>query len=118
MSQRDIASEEDIRLLVDRFYDAVLRDDILSPFFSQIDFAHHKPKMADFWAFVLLDKPGYTTNIFDKHAHMPLTSPALIRWAELFEKTIRVHFSGEKTDQAILRAKTIAWTFKEKMHLP
>lgn len=117
MSQRDIASEEDIRLLVDRFYDAVLRDDVLSPFFSQIEFAHHKPKMVDFWAFVLLDKPGYTTNIFDKHAHMPLTAEALARWTSLFEATIRQLYAGEKTDTAVLRAKTIAWTFKEKMKL-
>ncbi|MFN5620209.1 MAG: group III truncated hemoglobin [Flavobacteriales bacterium] len=117
MNQQDIATEEDVRLLVDRFYDAVLRDDILSPFFRSIDFHHHKPKMVDFWSFVLLDKPGYTTNIFDKHAAMALTTEALARWTTLFEATVRQLFAGEKADTAILRAKTIAWTFKEKMHL-
>ena len=117
MSQRDIASEEDIRRLVDRFYDSVLRDDVLSPFFSRIEFTHHKHKMVDFWAFVLLDKPGYTTNIFDKHAHMPLTAEALARWTSLFEATIRQLYAGEKTDTAVQRAKTIAWTFQEKMKL-
>jgi hemoglobin len=113
----DITTEHDIEVLVDQFYDAVVLDEILAPFFIRIDFTHHKPKMIDFWAFVLLDKPGYTTNIFDKHSAMNLTAQALTRWTDLFEQTVRRLFSGEKAESAILRAKTIAWTFKEKMHL-
>jgi hemoglobin len=70
-----------------------------------------------FWSFVLLDRPGYTTNIFDKHASMALTTEALARWTSLFEESVHQLFIGEKADMAILRAKTIAWTFKEKMHL-
>ncbi len=114
---QDIQSTDDIALLVERFYDAVLSNELLTPFFAQLDFEHHKPRMVHFWSFVLLDEPGYTTNIFDKHAHMPLTVDALNAWTALFESTARSLFSGEKTEQAILRAKTIAWTFKEKMHL-
>lgn len=114
---RDITTEQDIEVLVNQFYDAVVLDEILAPFFMRIDFAHHKPKMIDFWAFVLLDKPGYTTNIFDKHAAMTLTAEALNHWTVLFEQTVRNLYSGEKAEFAILRAKTIAWTFKEKMHL-
>lgn len=114
---RDISTQEDIITLVDEFYSAVLSDALLSPFFSRIDFTHHKPRMVHFWSFVLLDEPGYTTNIFDKHAHMELTKEALHRWVELFEQTARHHYSGEKTEQAILRAKTIGWTFQEKLKL-
>jgi len=73
--------------------------------------------MIHFWSFVLLDEPGYTTNIFDKHSHMGLTQEALAQWVLLFEQTVRQDFSGEKAEQAILRAKTIAWTFQEKMKL-
>jgi hemoglobin len=113
----DLSSRSDIELMVDRFYSAVLIDPILAPFFAHIDFAHHKPRMVHFWSFVLLDEPGYTTNIFDKHAHMPLTAEAMNRWTSLFEKTVRARFAGKKTEQAILRAKTIAWTFTEKMKL-
>ena len=113
----DILTRADIALLVDDFYSAVLKDNMLGPFFAHVDFAHHKPRMVHFWSFVLLDEPGYTTNIFDKHAHMPLTAEAMNRWTSLFEKTARAHFAGEKTEQAILRAKTIAWTFTEKMKL-
>ena len=113
----DIATKKDVERLVDCFYDAVQQDKVLAPFFTQIDFSHHKPRMIHFWSFVLLDEPGYTTNIFDKHATMQLSREALQRWVELFEHSARQLFQGEKTEQAILRAKTIAWTFQEKMNL-
>jgi truncated hemoglobin YjbI len=48
---------------------------------------------------------------------MPLTLEAMNQWVTLFENTAGELFEGEKTNQAILRAKTIAWTFGEKMHL-
>lgn len=114
---RDISTHKDIVELVDSFYSAVIDDALLAPFFTHIDFEHHKPRMVHFWSFVLLDEPGYTTNIFDKHAHMALTKAALEQWVTLFEQTAKKLFSGEKTEQAVLRAKTIAWTFSEKMHL-
>jgi hemoglobin len=110
----DIRNIEDITRLVDAFYDKVLRDEVLRPFFADLDFEHHKPLMVHFWSFVLLDVTGYTTNVFDKHAHMPLKDQHFDRWITLFEATVREMFNGEKADTAILRAKTIAWTFKEK----
>jgi hemoglobin len=113
----DIAAHQDVEKLVDAFYSGVVNDALLAPFFSEIDFEHHKPRMVHFWSFVLLDEPGYNTNIFDKHVKMALTKEALHQWVFLFEQTARQHFSGEKTEQAILRAKTIAWTFQEKMKL-
>jgi hemoglobin len=113
----DIQTREDIIKLVDVFYSAVLADALLAPYFSDIDFVHHKPRMIHFWSFVLLDEPGYATNIFDKHSQMALTKEALLRWVQLFEQTAREHFTGEITDRAVLRAKTIAWTFQEKMKL-
>ena len=114
---QDISTRADVELLVDTFYDAVLRDRLLMPYFSEINFSHHKPRMVHFWSFVLLDEPGYTSNIFEKHASMNLTKNALQQWVHLFEQTANQLFSGEKADQAILRAKTIAWTFQEKMKL-
>ena len=113
----DIVTHNDVVKLVDNFYSRVVNDTLLAPFFTGIDFEHHKPRMVHFWTFVLLDEPGYTTNIFDKHAQMALTKDALQQWILLFEQTARHFFSGEKTEQAILRAKTIAWTFQEKMKL-
>ncbi len=113
-SLKDIATNEDIRRLVDVFYAAVLEDELLKGFFAELDFEHHKPKMIQFWSFVLLDETGYTTNVFDKHVHMHLEGEHFDRWLSLFESTVHRLFKGEKADVAIFRAKTIAWTFKEK----
>lgn len=114
---KDIETREDIATLVDAFYATVVNDELLRPFFAEINFEEHKPRMVHFWSFVLLDEPGYTTNIFDKHAHLPLTSIAMQRWTELFELQVKMLFEGAKASQAVLRAKTIAWTFSEKMKL-
>lgn len=114
---KDIETREDIEALVDAFYATVVNDALLSPFFAGINFKEHTPRMVHFWSFVLLDESGYTTNIFDKHAHLPLTSIAMQRWTELFELQVKKLFEGDKASQAVLRAKTIAWTFSEKMKL-
>ncbi len=110
----DITTQEDIRHLVDVFYSAVLDDEMLKRFFAGLDFDHHKPRIVHFWSFVLLDDSGYTTNVFDKHIHMHLEGEHFDRWLHLFESTVHRLFIGEKADMAVLRAKTIAWTFKEK----
>ncbi len=111
---KPISTKEDIQLLVDTFYSAVLNDELLKPFFSHVDFDTHKPKMIHFWSFVLLDEPGYTTNVFDQHVHMPLKDEHFDRWLSLFNQTVDQLFEGEKANDAKLRAATIGWTFKEK----
>lgn len=113
---QDIQKIEDIEQLVDDFYDQVLKDEVLSPFFSGLDFAKHKPKMVDFWAFVLLDKTGYTTDVTAKHMHMRLTKEHFDRWIELFNVTVDTLFQGEKADLAKQRAFLIRWTIESKMN--
>ena len=73
----DIQTKEDVTLLVDKFYDAVLKDETLAPFFKRLNFEKHLPKMIHFWSFVLLDEPGYTTNVTEKHEKMPLSWPSM-----------------------------------------
>lgn len=111
----DIRNEADIALLVDTFYERVFANEMLAPFFAHLDFDAHKPKMIFFWSFVLLDKPGYTTNVFDKHIHMPLKREHFNAWVTLFHQTVDDLFAGEKANDAKLRATTLGWTFGEKM---
>jgi hemoglobin len=111
----DIRSEADITLLVDTFYSRVLQNEILAPFFANLDFEAHKPKMIFFWSFVLLEKTGYTTNVFDKHIHMPLKREHFNEWVHLFHQTVDDLFVGEKANDAKFRATTLGWTFGEKM---
>lgn len=112
---KDISTREDIELFVNNFYDLVLKDEVLSPFFKNLDFAKHLPHMIHFWAFVLLDESGYTTNVTDKHLKMPLNQDHFDQWINLFNHTIDSSFIGEKAELAKQRAYLIAWTISNKM---
>jgi hemoglobin len=95
----------------------VLENALLAPFFAHLDFEKHKPRMIHFWSFVLLDEAGYTTNVFDKHAHMHLKDEHFDEWLGLFEATVNDLFEGPKASDAILRAKTIGFTFAAKFRV-
>lgn len=112
--KHDIETEEDVTFLVDVFYDRVLKHEQLAPFFSHLDFVAHKPKMVHFWSFVVLDKPGYTTNVFDKHAGMDLNQELFNEWVRLFHETVDEHFSGERANTIKLRASVLGFTFGSK----
>jgi hemoglobin len=110
-----IETNEDLNQLVRTFYGKVLQDEQLKPFFAGMDFEAHMPKMVQFWAFVLLDERGYTTNVTEKHLHMPLKKEHFDRWLALFHETLDELFEGEKAQDAKLRASTIAWTIQHKI---
>lgn len=110
----DIHNKQDIELLVDQFYDRVLKDELLAPFFRRLNFSAHLPKMVHFWSFVLLDEPGYTTNVTEKHANMPLNKELFDRWVSLFSETVDSLFVGEKANLAKQRAAIMGWTMASK----
>ena len=112
---KDIQTQEDIAKIVHEFYGKVLNDESLAPFFSGLDFEKHMPKMIHFWSFALLNEPGYTTNVVEKHLHMPLKETHFQRWLSLFTETIDSNFSGEVANQAKQRAALIGWTIKSKI---
>jgi dephospho-CoA kinase len=115
--KRELNNREDIDFLVHSFYEQVLKDEMLSPFFQTLDFGRHLPKMIDFWCFVLLGETGYSTNVVEKHIHMPLKAEHFERWLHIFNRTLDEFFEGENVEIAKQRAFTIAWTTKSKMNL-
>lgn len=111
---KQIETRKDVEFLVNSFYDKVVKDAVLAPFFKHLNFDKHLPKMVDFWEFVLLDKAGYTTDVTEKHAHMRLRQEHFDRWLELFNETVDAHFEGEKAELAKQRAFLVGWTIKSK----
>lgn len=112
----DISTKDDIELLVHTFYDKVLGDPVLAPFFTKLDFKKHLPKMIHFWSFVLLDEAGYTTDVTQKHLRMPLKKEHFDKWIELFNETTDSLFSGERATKAKQRAFLIRWTIESKIN--
>ncbi len=111
----DITTKSDIELFVNHFYDKVLKDDVLAPFFKNLDFSKHLPKMVYFWSFVPLDEAGYTTDVTKTHLHMPLKEEHFDQWISLFNSTIDEMYVGEKAEMAKQRAFLIRWTIESKM---
>lgn len=108
----DIATKQDIELLVESFYKKLLKIEGMPEVFQDLDFKAHQPRMVHFWSFVLLDEPGYTTNVFDKHLHLPIQAAQFRQWLETFVASVNELFEGEKAQMAIERATVLAFTFE------
>jgi len=111
----EIKTQDDVNHLVREFYTKVLKDELLSPHFVGIDLEHHLPRIAAFWALILLDQEGYKGNVFDKHAHLKIDNRHFDRWVKLFSETIDEYFVGEKAELAKQRAKLLQYTFVSKL---
>jgi hemoglobin len=105
--KRPIESRDDVRLLVEDFYEKVKRDDTIGEIFNNVLFFKwetHIPIMIDFWETVLLDGTNYRGNTMRVHIELnkmyPLTPEHFAQWKKLFFKTLDKHFIGEKVDEA------------------
>jgi hemoglobin len=113
----DIASQQDIKTLVDTFYDRVNRDEILGPIFNEIakvDWDHHLPTMYAFWTKMLFRTGDYKGQPWPKHAVLPLKKEQFERWVKLFCQTVDTHFTGPKASEAKSAALSIADTFQTR----
>lgn len=116
MDLKDIENYEDIELLVSNFYGKLLEDPITKDKFQHLDIKAHLPKIVDFWAFILIDKPGYIGNVFDKHLHLNLELTHFERWIEFWTKTVNELFKGPKAELAVQRALLLSYTFQSKLY--
>ena len=116
----DIRTMDDIKQLVDRFYDKVNQDELLSPVFNDIarvNWAKHLPVMYNFWGSILLSAASYSGQPFPKHMALPISGEHFGRWIQLFLETIDENFEGPKAEEAIQRAHAIAMVFQSRMGL-
>jgi len=115
MSKKDITTAEDIALWQLSFYKKLLANEITAPKFENLDLPAHMPRVNAFWEFVLLDKSGYTTNVFDKHIHLNLEKIHFEKWMQFFKETTNEMFEGANANIALERVKLIATTFYHKI---
>ena len=116
----DIENIDDIIVLVDRFYDKVNADPLLSPVFNEIakvNWEEHLPVMYSFWSAVLFDTNTYKGQPFTSHIDLPIDTEHFQRWLELFRQTVDENFEGEKAREAKEKAESIAMIFQTKLGL-
>ena len=116
--KHDIATLDDIKLLVDTFYTRVADDALLAPVFMERLGGHwtaHLEKMYTFWQTVLLEQYTYNGAPFPPHAKLPVDAAHFDTWLSLFNATIDSLFTGEKADEAKWRAGKMAQLFQLKI---
>ena len=110
--KNDITNSEDIAHLVHSFYNLVLKDELIGPYFTQVanvNWEEHLPHMVQFWETVLLGKATFEG--WPMRTHLMLNQKAelkeeyFVRWSEIWFKIIDENFEGEIANEAKNRAK-------------
>lgn len=119
MEKTDIRDLDDIKVLVDSFYQKVRHDALLGPIFNSkiSDWGPHLGTMYRFWNAALFNVREYTGNPFMKHMHLPLGQEHFEQWIGLFYQTIDETFEGEMSNEAKRKAMIMAHTFYSRMNI-
>ena len=117
-NRQDIGTMEDIRLLVNSFYEKVRADILLGPIFNDAirdRWPQHLEKMYRFWQTVLLGEHTYYGSPFSPHARLPVAQIHFDTWLKLWHDTIDTYFSGPKGEEAKWRGDKMAVMFLSKI---
>ena len=97
--KKDIESIDDIKKLVNIFYDKIRLNDLLGPVFNHVikdNWPEHLEKMVRFWQTILLYEHTYSGTPFPPHAKLPIEKIHFETWVALFQNTVDDLFVGEK----------------------
>ena len=114
---QDIEKLDDIKLLVDTFYQAVQLDELIGPIFNEVvanRWPQHLEKMYRFWQSILLNEPAYSGRPFPPHQKLDIHQKHFDQWVNLFETTVCRLFEGKNADEAIKRAQLMGALFGAK----
>lgn len=124
IKNKDLKTESDIKILLDKFYVKVIADPVIGVIFTEVvklSWDKHMPVMYSFWNSILLGSNSYTGNPMIKHIELnkvfPLNQEHFERWLLLWEETVNENFSGTMADQAVSRAKNIASIMQSKIRI-
>jgi len=114
---KDIESKDDIKVLVDTFYEKIKTDILLGPVFWGVlhnKWDAHLQIMYMFWDTVLFNTGEYTGNTLAKHMDMPLRKEQFTQWLLLFNQTTDELFAGAIAELAKQKAAQIAQVMMHK----
>lgn len=120
--KKDILNSKDIEKLVNKFYDKVKEDKVISHFFNEVvkvDWEKHLPIMYRFWENVLFYTGNYNGNPMQQHlaihAKHPFSIKDFTQWTILFNETVDELFEGENAELIKQRAQSISTIMQIKM---
>lgn len=100
------------------FYDKIKQDDVLGHIFNGVikdNWPTHLEKMYCFWQTILLSEHTYHGSPFPPHARLPVSEIHFDRWKKLFNETVYENFTGQKAEEAKMRAENMAVMFQSKI---
>ena len=119
-------NEENIEILVRKFYTKVLEDPLLAPFFidklgSNIHnekWEEHLLLLTEFWKFVALGYDNYQGNPLQPHLLIEnINKRAFSSWLTLFHTTVDTLYTASISEYFRLKSTTIAENFMRKLKL-
>lgn len=125
MSKKDIRTLEDIQFIITQFYDQLLNDAEMRPFFEEIveqnQLEAHIQTISYFWSDILFDTLLYRENVMQKHLvqhqFRAFKKVHFNSWTSYFFNTIDSHFSGLNAHTMKNRATSIATVMQLKMKI-
>ncbi len=116
---KDIQNEQDVKLVLDAFYEKVKVDEAIAYIFNDVanlNWDDHMPKIYAFWEALLLGKPGFGGDVMGMHIRLhqkeKLTKAHFDQWIKLFTETVNEMYEGSKASEAINRANIIRNTIE------
>ncbi|MEA1982161.1 MAG: group III truncated hemoglobin [Campylobacterota bacterium] len=112
--------------LVHEFYTAVLKDELLSPFFIRAlgadlkngKWHEHLNTLVNFWMLIMAGEKNYWGDPFPPHAFLgPLTRESFERWLLLFRETLDNLFVPELADKFYKKADILAEQFIDNLDI-
>lgn len=125
ITKSDIGSRQDIKIIMTKFYDKLLVDAKMLPFFEDIvaknHLEHHLEIITNFWNDILFDTLTYTNNVMQKHLDKSMfiqfKKEHFSIWISYFIETITSLFEGENSEKMKARAQSIAIVMQLKMNI-
>jgi hemoglobin len=119
----DISSRGDIKFIITKFYDLLLTDKKMIPFFEEIVAQNHLEEhlevISDFWNDILFDTNSYSNNVMKKHldknVFVAFKKEHFTIWMSYFFETIDANFDGERAQNMKNRARSIATLMELKL---
>ena len=120
--KKQMENSDDVRLLIDRFYAKVKKDQLLAPVFqvripTEADWPEHMEILYQFWDSVLFGISAFRGNPFPKHMGLGINAAHFDRWIELFHATIDELFVGKIAEEAKQKAVKMRMLFEYKLKL-
>ncbi|KAB2859860.1 MAG: group III truncated hemoglobin [Flavobacteriales bacterium] len=122
--KHDISSKEDIKLLIDTFYNKVQANATLGYIFNDVaklNWDEHLPKMYSFWGSLLLQEHTYAGNPMKIHVELSkittMSNAEFSEWLTLFCETVDELFEGETAEEAKTRAANIARLMQHRIEI-